>query len=884
MTRLASLPLPRTAAALILALALVGTPPAARGEPPLFDTWIGYDIGTYADGRFPYAAAAADLDGDGRPEILSAQWPWATGFSVIRNAGDGSYMPPARYASALAPLDLVVADLNGDGRQDVALPNTGGNWEGTKISVYRGQGDGTFTAAQEFLCGNGPVGLAAADFDGDTDTDLAVALYGYLGQGTTIALLRNNGVGGYLAPTTINVLASPYKLATGDLNHDGRPDLVVAHESGNYGVGGRISVLLSIGGGSFAPPVVYTTGLTHYAGDFYPVVVLVDADLDGDLDAFYTSSHTAVDDFTGAVVLFRNQGNGTFASPVALPSEAGWNLAASDVTGDGWPDVLGAGGDGVGWFVLPGNGAGGFLSSIGYISGEDPVAALPADADGDLDLDVLVVNRNSMEACVHPNPGNGDFSPPASTIAVPSNPAVTLANDMDAADVDGDQVPDVAIAYQKLTGVGGISVLLGAGDGSFPQVLEYPEPAQVPAFVKLRDLDGDGDRDLLYADDSPPYNFKTRRNSGGEFESAVSWTINSCGPGDIDAIDLDHDGDLDVVYSEALSCPGIPESGRQIFIRKNRGDGSFDPPYTVGGLLLPTEITWGDYNEDGHVDLALAQFYPAVGLLLGHGDGTFTPAVLLPVSQGPHGIVTGDLSDDGHQDLALCLPGGADLLQGMGVMLGRGDGTFGSVTTYLASYSPDLSGTTAIKAGDIDGDGDSDLLVTNYGSNDASIYRNHGDGTFDSQVRYGVGHSPIDFSVADFDANGSLDIAAAIAPGFSIDFRAAVSFVSGRATPAGLDSEAAKSVLELLPPAPNPFREGLNMSYRLPQAGSVRLTIHDLAGRRLATLVDGPRPAGLQRLFWSPDHAGSHRIRPGVYFLRLEADRLRSTRQVVLVE
>jgi hypothetical protein len=301
-------------------------------------------------------------------------------------------------------------------------------------------------------------------------------------------------------------------------------------------------------------------------------------------------------------------------------------------------------------------------------------------------------------------------------------------------------------------------------------------------------------------------------------------------------------------------------------------------------LLLPNEITWGDYNEDGDVDLAFAQFYPAVGLLLGNGDGTFLPAVLLPVAQGPHGIVTGDLDDDGHQDLALCLPGGADVLQSMAVMLGRGDGTFGSATIYLASYSPDLSGATAIKAGDLDGDGDLDLLVANYGSNDASIYRNHGDGTFDPQVRYGVGHSPIDLSVADFDANGSLDIAAAIAPGFSLDFQAAVSFVPGRATPAGLDTEALKSVIGLLPPAPNPFREGLSVSYRLPRAGAVRLTLHDIAGRRLATLVDGSMPAGLQRLFWSPGGAGSHQIRPGVYFLRLEADHLRSARQVVLVE
>jgi hypothetical protein len=221
----------------------------------------------------------------------------------------------------------------------------------------------------------------------------------------------------------------------------------------------------------------------------------------------------------------------------------------------------------------------------------------------------------------------------------------------------------------------------------------------------------------------------------------------------------------------------------------------------------------------------------------------------------------------------------------MAVMLGRGDGTFGSVSVYPASYSPDLSGATAVKLGDADGDGDLDVVVTNYGSNDASIYRNRGDGTFDPQVRYGVGHSPMDLVLADFDSNGSLDIAAALAPGFSLDFYAAVSFVPGLAAAAGVvDPAVPTSTLELLPPAPNPGRAVLELTYRLPQASFARLTLHDLAGRRLAVLVDEPRPAGLQRLSWSPERAGSHRIAAGVYFLRLEAAGLRATERVVLTE
>ena len=127
----------------------------ARSAPmSIFRTsWRGFDTGTHATGHWPWAARVADLDGDGQPEIAVVNWFGSPKLGVLRNRGHGTLAAPVQYPLAKGALDLVVADFTLDGAPDIAVANSGSNYDGKTISLFRNRGDGTFTAGVQFTVG-----------------------------------------------------------------------------------------------------------------------------------------------------------------------------------------------------------------------------------------------------------------------------------------------------------------------------------------------------------------------------------------------------------------------------------------------------------------------------------------------------------------------------------------------------------------------------------------------------------------------------------------------------------------------------------------------------------------------------------------------------------
>ncbi len=765
-----------TTALLLLLCAPAGLAAQGRLErfapTPVFRTsWRGFDTGTQASARWPWAARAADLDGDGRPEIAVVDCFGIPKLGILRNKGDGSLAAPVQYSIPRGALDLVVADFTLDGAPDIAVANSGTNGEGNTVSLFRNLGDGSFATGVQSVVGSGsfvnPVGLAAADFSGDGRVDLCVARYGYLGQGTQVALLVNNGTGGFLPAASFPSGDSPYKLAAGDLDDDGRPDLVVARDEQ------KLSVLRGTGTG-FAPPVSYDV-LGYFNTDVYQAIELADVDLDLDLDVLYSSTTTSLN-FLPAIALMRNQGDGTLspAEPLLLASSSGGaiDLAAGDVDGDGWPDILGA--TDARWTLMRGDGSGGFLEPEVFGATEIPVAVELADMDGDENLDPVVLGRESLEVAVYHNAGSGDFGTPAPRQVTSSVPAV--ARGTDAADIDGDGDLDVAVASSPvLTNSGGVSILRGNGDGTFGAPLEYPSPKHA-IYAKLADLSGDGKPDLLWADDAPTYDVKTRINAGtGLFGPITTWPMNTCGNGEVAAIDVDDDGDLDITLCEYGGCAGgDPFSGRRVYIRKNDGDGSFQAPYVHIVSGFPERIEGADVDQDGRTDL-LVTGNSWIDVSLGNGDGTFQGPLPASCDWGPKGFCVADLDDDGRLDLATTNFG--DLGSGgesMSILFGNGDGTFQVPVTKPLSYSHNLGGVGDIVAGDADGDGDLDLMAGNYGSLDVSYFQNRGAGTFAAQQRYGTGWKTVDLVFGDFTGDRRGDLLTQVSFGSGLTFRPAL--------------------------------------------------------------------------------------------------------------
>ncbi len=446
-----------------------------------------------------------------------SQGPFGNGFAVIFNDGSGFFSSPVHYSSSKPTYDITLADLNGDAFIDVVVSNTGANWEGNSISVFFNNGDGTFGSPENLVSGAGPIGLCTADFDLDGDLDIAASNYGYLGQGNTVSVFFNDGIGNFGGQVTFPSGNGPYKIACGLIDGDNFPDIVTANAEQ------KMNVLLNNGSSDFSSRTEYNV-FSQVAGDFYQSVTLADVDNDGDVDALYSSTGSQASG-NPAVALLRNSGDGTFNAPTAIEltsySGSALNVEVGDVNGDGWNDIIGASFDGRntdGFQVILNNGSGGFLTNSLYPAGQATFSISIADLNNDGTMDVLTADNYSMEVTVRLNPGNGVFFIPG---LYTTNP---IAGSLDAADIDLDGDLDVVTSAWGRAGVGSqVAVLKNNGDGSFGSAVTYIERSG-GVQAKFRDLNNDGYPDLIFATSisSPPYDFHTAINNGdGTFGSSA---------------------------------------------------------------------------------------------------------------------------------------------------------------------------------------------------------------------------------------------------------------------------------------------------------------------------------------------------------------------------
>ncbi len=191
----------------------------------------------------PECVAAADLNGDGKLELLVANFYYNT-IEVFTNNGQGSFAGvPARLPpGGRGPVYITTADVNGDGKPDVISVN---NYD-SNVSVLTNGGNFNFTNAATLSNGYGQVWVAVADFNGDGFPDLVSANYGNCGDGNTLTVYTGDGHGGFTATATNTVGDGPACVVAADVNGDGFVDLISANQSGN-----SLTVLTNDGHGQF---------------------------------------------------------------------------------------------------------------------------------------------------------------------------------------------------------------------------------------------------------------------------------------------------------------------------------------------------------------------------------------------------------------------------------------------------------------------------------------------------------------------------------------------------------------------------------------------------------------------------------------------------------
>jgi hypothetical protein len=819
----------------IFILVIFFTQSRAQTVTEFANTSLGFPTTPSVIAPAPEAAQLADLDGDGDLDAVVANGNFNSGFSVLLNIGNGRFGTPALYPTGFESWDIVVADFTGDNIPDVVVSNTGASWTGTTVSLFPGIGNGTFGIKTNYTVGSGPVGVAAADFNSDGFMDLAVANNGGFGTGSTVSVLMNNAAGGFNPALTIPGGAMPYKIAAGLMDADSLPDIVVANEQE------QITILHNTGSGFVNATYSMQSSLIN---NLYACIQLVDIDNDQDLDVFYSSLGTQ------QISLRRNLGNGLLDSIQMITFDFMYGGAPSfqvvDLNGDGFKDIVAAtstGNNGDGYRVAMNLGNGTFGPVTYGSAGQRTFVILAGDVDMDGDQDILTVDNYSNELTFHPNNGSGQF--PTPELYSSGLPIVTAK--LDAADFDNDGDIDLVTSADSRTAINtSVAVSVNNGDGSFAPAVN------ISGFLggvgaKFRDLNNDGFMDILFASgiNTTPYDFFTVINNGnGTFAAPQRWSMNSCGWNDIDAADLDNDGDLDVIITEWLGCPSEPFSARRIFLSYNDGSGNFSTPAIKIVNPFPGPIAICDFNEDGFLDVATGQS-SSVDISLNNGSGDLLPPVSFPMSQSPFDILATDLNNDGHVDIASCNYGSNPGDYNLTVRLGNGNGTFQDVQLIDAAYSPDLANVSGIAAGDVDSDGDVDLIVSQNASNDMGIYLNNGSGVFSFDHRLCVYYGFRSAWFADFTGDGINDLAGLVSlppsglqsaitilPGITTGNASGGAGLSGcTATPTAISDHA--PVTSSGKVFPNPFTHSTTISFNLEKAGTILVSIYDVTGREI---------------------------------------------------
>ena len=347
----------------------------------------------FSTGFYPTSVAIGDLDGDGQPDLATANYNNDT-VSVLRNtstSGNVSFAPKVGFGTGTDPYDVAIGDLDGDGQPDLAVANGGSN----TISVLRNtstSGSLSFAAKVDFNTGETPVCVAIGDLDGDGQPDLAVANF----NSTTVSVLRNTSTSGNVSFTDkvdFGTGEGPLSVAIGDLDGDGKPDLAVANK-----YSATVSVLRNTstsGSVAFVAKVDFGTGTDPYD------IAIGDLDADGQPDlavANYGSNTVSVllnTSTSGSVSFTAKVDFGTGNNPISV--------TIGDLDGDGKPDLAVAN-YGSNTVSVRGNtstsGSVSFAAKSDFSTGTHPISVTIGDLDGDSQPDLAVVNAGSDNVSV----------------------------------------------------------------------------------------------------------------------------------------------------------------------------------------------------------------------------------------------------------------------------------------------------------------------------------------------------------------------------------------------------------------------------------------------------------------------------------------------------
>ncbi|MCE9530188.1 MAG: VCBS repeat-containing protein [Planctomycetes bacterium] len=720
---------------------------------------------SFAVGGSPNSVNAADMNRDGKLDLVVLNRDEKSVGMLLGN-GDGSFRPQTTYYLTQSSNSLAIADVNGDGNPDVLAPvnfymGLFGNIdpEYNSINVLLGIGDGTLLGLPTFPQVAGADIITVADLNGDGNQDIIAVDY----LASTFTLLFNNGAGLFRTGDVFHAGSFPAQVIVTDVNHDGRVDLIVLNE-GDQSVG----VMLGKGDGTFRPEktvaslsnVPRTPTQARDVRDYRVKLAAGDVDGDGYADI------VVVNDFDATLGFLRGNGDGTYAPIVSMPFAnpyPGWLSGASlaDVDGSGNLSIVLNGS-----FALIGNGDGTFHAAQTY-SGIPPATTDTAfvDINGDGLLDVFYPDGGGNVAINY----GGSYDPP-SLIFIGFN-----AKSLAIADISGDGKLDLIVGK---IGDNTLTILLGNGNGTFTP-FSPTAGLELPNTPVLGNLTGhtDGTLDSIIVDSSGNILFrKGLPGNQNQFEPPV---ILNPGRPARDAVIVQTASGYAVAaadsrFDPALSSPGNFVYAISLYTIESNGSVIRSTAFTTTNT--PARISAGDLNGDGLGDLVVANsFNNNIQIAFQRPDGTFGGIITAPTGGTPTEIVLTDLNGDHLPDIVLIDQSSGDIT----VLLNDPQHTFQQNARFRAgpgAFGVDpatglvgsLIKPVGLAAGDLTGDGLIDLAIVNRATHSFSILQGDHFGGFGNpsttttiSTSFGdnVNLKPGSVVLGDFNRDGKQDVA-----------------------------------------------------------------------------------------------------------------------------
>ncbi|MBS0267338.1 MAG: VCBS repeat-containing protein, partial [Planctomycetes bacterium] len=684
---------------------------------------------SFATGSGPISVSSADVNGDGRPDLVVANYGSYTVSVLVNTTAAGATTPSfaaqETFATGAGPRSVTSVDVNGDGRSDLVVANFGSDTVSVLLNTTAaGATTPSFAAQETFATGTGPRSVTGVDVNGDGRPDLVVANF----SSDTVSVLLDTTAPGAGTPSFASQLAfatgsQPFSVTGSDVNGDGRPDLVVANANSS-----TVSVLLDTTAPGAATPT-FAAQQMFAAGTVPSAVTSVDVNLDGRPDLVVANQFSD----TMSVLLNTTAAGATtltFAAQQTLATgPRPYSVTSADVNGDGRPDLVVANLDSNTLSVLLnttalGTDAASFGAQQAFAAGNTPSVVVTGDINGDGRPDLVITNLfgNTLSVLLNttaPGATTPSFAAQQEFDAGPTPYTVIRV------DVNGDGRPDIVLTNLSWNTV---SVLInttapGADTVSFADRKEFPT-GYYPNSVTSSDVNGDGLPDLVVTDQSADtlsvlLNTTVLGSNTPSFAAHQTFATGTQ-PVGVTSADINNDGRLDFVVANTasdtvsvllnttvLGSNTVSLTTQQTFATESR-------PFLVVGV---------DVNGDGRTDLAVSNFgSDSVSVLLnttvpGSDTPSFAEQQAFATGTNPFPLTSSDVNGDGRPDLIVAnyhadtvsvllntTPAGADTP------------SFAAQQVFATGKQP-----AGVSCVDVNGDGRPDLIVTNFYSNTVSV-------------------------------------------------------------------------------------------------------------------------------------------------------------------